>query len=435
MRVFEQIMERVSERVAAGLGLRDLPPAEYVHTKVLRGQKGQAGALDPRSPFMPWLIKQIKNGHFDYSGHVNTALNHAKNGDYDTADTYIDFANHYWRHPGTSYTLRQPFQAHDGEHITDIEDLMPYLRRYHRMAQRDPNYNLNALNPKGVINSLKVLQRERAANYGKVVHDFGNGWTMRKLRNKEEAEWEGAQMANCIAEYGDDIQHGAAHIWSLRDPKNKPKVSIEMVPRGNNEWGIQQMYEKANNSDIRPQYKEALRQWFAKLQAKGQKIHGADVHYIRTPEDLNRPHVDDYGLPSPPYLDARSFYENLTHPNGTWEYNPERIDAALQGVHAQLGENDMYDLLRHNREHENRLLELRSFVPPETWREVQASPYAQAVGHLQQRAIMNEGGAFDQPDPAVHVFAHTDPQEHLNPYGEPCTCPWNRGNLHATFAG
>jgi hypothetical protein len=74
------------------------------------------------------------------------------------------------------------------------------------MAQRDPNYNLNALNPKGVINSLKTLQRERAANYGKVVHDFGNGWTMRKLRNKEEAEWEGAQMANCIADYGDDIQ-------------------------------------------------------------------------------------------------------------------------------------------------------------------------------------------------------------------------------------
>jgi hypothetical protein len=41
---------------------------------------------------MPWLIKQIKNGHFDYgNGHIDTALNHAKNGDYDTADTYIDF--------------------------------------------------------------------------------------------------------------------------------------------------------------------------------------------------------------------------------------------------------------------------------------------------------------------------------------------------------
>jgi hypothetical protein len=61
-----------------------------------------------------------------------------------------------------------------------------------------------------------------------------------------------------------------------------------MRPRGNNEWGIEQMFEKANNADIRPQYKEALRQWFAKLQAKGQKIHGEDVHYIRTPEDLNR---------------------------------------------------------------------------------------------------------------------------------------------------
>jgi hypothetical protein len=435
MRVFEQIMERVSERVAAGLSLRDLPPAEYVHTKVLRGQKGQEGSLDPRSPFMPWLIKQIKNGHFDQSAHINSALAHAKYGDYDTADTYIDYANNYWRHPGVSYKLRQPFQAHDGESITDIEDLMPYLRRYHRMAQRDPNYNLNALNPKGVINSLKTLQRERAANYGKVVHNFGNGWTMRKLRNKEEAEWEGAQMANCIADYGDDIQSGDSHIWSLRDPKNKPKVSLEMRPRGNNEWAIEQMFEKANNSDIRPQYKEALRQWFAKLQAKGQKIHGEDVHYIRTPEDLNQPHVDDYGLPSPPYLDARSFYENLTRPNGTWEYNPERIDTALQGVNDQLGESDVYDLLRHNREHENRLLELRSFVPPATWQEVQASPYAQAVGHLQQRGIMNEGGAFDQPDPAVHVFAHTEPQEHLNPYGEPCTCPWNRGNLHATFAG
>jgi hypothetical protein len=215
MRVFEQIMERVSERVAAGLGLRDLPPAEYVHTKVLRGQKGQDGSLDPRSPFMPWLIKQIKNGHFDYG---KWSYRHCPGS---RQEWRLRHGRHLYRLRqqllATSWHSSYKFASHSRlmtvNHITDIEDLMPYLRRYHRMAQRDPNYNLNALNPKGVINSLKTLQRERAANYGKVVHNFGNGWTMRKLRNKEEAEWEGAQMANCIADYGDDIQSGSlAHL-------------------------------------------------------------------------------------------------------------------------------------------------------------------------------------------------------------------------------
>ncbi len=60
-----------------------------------------------------------------------------------------------------------------------------------------------------------------------IVKDFGNGWTVKKLA-PESLEYEGQEMGHCVGGYCDIVTQGGSIIYSLRDPKNKPHVTIEV---------------------------------------------------------------------------------------------------------------------------------------------------------------------------------------------------------------
>lgn len=92
---------------------------------------------------------------------------------------------------------------------------------------------------------------------GEIVHDFGDGWTIRKLTTAEEAKVEGDAMGHCVGGYGSAIESNRTSIFSLRDPQNQPHVTIELDPWGGN---IVQIQGKGNKTPI-PEYQERVGNW------------------------------------------------------------------------------------------------------------------------------------------------------------------------------
>jgi len=92
---------------------------------------------------------------------------------------------------------------------------------------------------------------------GGIVHDFGNGWTIRKLTTAEEAEAEGDTMGHCVGSYGSIIESGHTEVFSLRDPENKPHATIELNPSTGK---VRQIQGKGNKEPI-PEYQEMVGNW------------------------------------------------------------------------------------------------------------------------------------------------------------------------------
>lgn len=77
---------------------------------------------------------------------------------------------------------------------------------------------------------LRAKMEEEQDSYGQVVHHFDDGWSIRRLRDRDEASTEGNKMGHCVGSYGDDIERGDCQIFSLRDHKNEPHATFEVKP-------------------------------------------------------------------------------------------------------------------------------------------------------------------------------------------------------------
>ena len=92
-------------------------------------------------------------------------------------------------------------------------------------GEKSIHHHINAWN-----DELKQRMEETRANEnGEVVHDYGDGWTIRRLKPEEACD-EGDAMGHCVGGYDGDIRDGACGIFSLRDPKNGPHATIEIRP-------------------------------------------------------------------------------------------------------------------------------------------------------------------------------------------------------------
>ena len=91
-----------------------------------------------------------------------------------------------------------------------------------------------------------------------IVYDFGDGWTMQLVTSPNDLEREGNLMKHCVGGYDRDVINGISRIFSLRDPQNKPKATIEADGDG---WRIKQIKGFANgrpDEDVQ----EMIRDWF-----------------------------------------------------------------------------------------------------------------------------------------------------------------------------
>lgn len=123
----------------------------------------------------------------------------------------------------------------------------------------------------------------------KVVKRWDDGFTMVQL-SPEDCQVEGDLMGHCVGDYADDVANGNTEIYSLRDPKNRPHVTIEVVPKmvwGKNhkelQYTVEQIQGKENKEPV-AKYHRYIDEW----------LHERDLHDDSTISYMGEDGVQKY---------------------------------------------------------------------------------------------------------------------------------------------
>ncbi len=100
-------------------------------------------------------------------------------------------------------------------------------------------------------------------NTGEVIHDFGDGWTIRTVKTPNDLKVEGTIMQHCVASYAGVVEQGRSRIFSLRDPNNMPHVTIELKGDTNE---VVQVQGKQDKKPIE-KYRERVGEWLQSIDA------------------------------------------------------------------------------------------------------------------------------------------------------------------------
>lgn len=116
-------------------------------------------------------------------------------------------------------------------HIVDIAteggELLNRLRRENRLPQGMDANQMSFNDFEEWLMQWKRDNREAEAQ-GETVYEFKDGWTIQRLTTEAQLQYEGDVMNHCVGGYAPEAESGRALIYSLRDEKGKPHVTIEM---------------------------------------------------------------------------------------------------------------------------------------------------------------------------------------------------------------
>jgi len=113
---------------------------------------------------------------------------------------------------------------------------------------------------------MKHAATGQAVGKGEVVHRFPDRWTFERLTTAEQLSDEGASQGHCVGgtSYRNAVESGAMRIYSLRDPKGVPHVTVEIeqatsvpasprVPAGGpTYWRLRQVKGRGNHRVSKP---------------------------------------------------------------------------------------------------------------------------------------------------------------------------------------
>jgi len=128
-----------------------------------------------------------------------------------------------------------------------------------------------------------------------------NGWTIQEIKTSHDLKVESYFMSDgghfCVGNdyYCQNVPSGNIRIFSLRDPQNKPHVTIESTPSMNE---FEQIQGKAN-SEPKDIYKKMIKEWIIHLKSQGIEVWGEEPEYDNN-EDLletlnQKSKQDEYG--------------------------------------------------------------------------------------------------------------------------------------------
>lgn len=238
----------------AGLPFRDESIRGMAESAILNTPKGARSRLDRH---IPWMAKQIRapidQAVAEARRHVGRSFSHADLID----ETGMPL----------SYRLLEDLQAMQqvewGPGMARVLALEPRLRdallRTFALRVQDPRHtqyhvlrnNLGAIldwseqtgTPLEGMTALQAkfasdrwheeLKRNAAAGsapQGEIVQRWDDGFTMQRLEGKRQLTAEGEAMGHCVGGYADRVASGAIEIYSLRDSKGRPHVTVEIKP-------------------------------------------------------------------------------------------------------------------------------------------------------------------------------------------------------------
>jgi GNAT superfamily N-acetyltransferase len=86
------------------------------------------------------------------------------------------------------------------------------------------------------------------------------GWTIQRVSSANDLKVEGNKMNHCVGGYDDKVAKGKCEIYSLRDPRNEPHVTMEI--QKSKRGGLITKQIKGKNDVVMPKaYMPAIRQW------------------------------------------------------------------------------------------------------------------------------------------------------------------------------
>lgn len=158
----------------------------------------------------PWLTREWKKGRIMPAGYGALAMETNENHDEDG--------------PGVGIVNRR-----DIHHWGDFMKSGHPLRREMGdiMQHKSPEFFDRI---KAWDQAMEDERSQQAAAGGEVVHQWPDGWSVRRLHTPEELESEGDAMGHCVGSYANEVGNGRTMIYSLRDAKGQPHVTTEIEP-------------------------------------------------------------------------------------------------------------------------------------------------------------------------------------------------------------
>lgn len=197
---------------------------------------------------------------------------------------FKDITNTYYyfqEKPGTSkvysYKFPETGDMEDYGAITFGHTTCELIRDWYRAT----NPEIASYNFQQAWDAQRQWHEEFRDNGGKqytehnVTVDLGTidpqlqGWTLQQVRTRGDLDAEGDNMGHCVGSYADEVEQGNSFIYSLRDPKNEPHVTIEATgdittATPENPVTIVQIQGKENASPI-VKYREMLKKIFTQF--------------------------------------------------------------------------------------------------------------------------------------------------------------------------
>jgi len=230
-----------------------------VMTDYLRLENILTDTPDEGFKLMPWIVREYKRGLKPKPEHDPPMPDHI----WQQVRTGIGKFNR--RHAQDIIDQAVKWMVWSNEHNKPLPDYMSKTFDFHSMEQWVYDMtNANAENTDAWTDST-------------TVYKFDNGYTIDRV-GPGDLEREGELMGHCVGGYCSQVEHGDSTIFSLRDPKGQPHVTIE----AKGEWGdipedslhnmeIVQEQGKQNYAPL-PEYKTMIDEWYAHLESKGVQV-------------------------------------------------------------------------------------------------------------------------------------------------------------------
>jgi hypothetical protein len=139
--------------------------------------------------------------------------------------------------PNGEYDHNIPSGGMNGEHANFLEQALHMQDFVNNISTNDPDYNLGLKTWEQVVQDTDEWEQLLIGRGGgkfynpadrEVVMAYPDGWNMVNVNSENDLDVEGAKMHHCVAGYWDSVRRGYSKIYSLRDPQNQPKATIEV---------------------------------------------------------------------------------------------------------------------------------------------------------------------------------------------------------------
>ena len=259
-------------------------------TLMEEGPQGVAGLTPDSFKLWPWAIREMKKGNIDRNN-----FRHA-----------IDIINQatHWLQWSKEYNRSTP----------------DYMRRDFGFREMQAwVYEMSAQGLEDDPNRPQWQQEE-------VVYKFDDGWYIAKV-GPDDAKLEGQLMGHCVGGYCEMIRSGNTYIYSLRDPKGQPHVTLEARSAFPTQQEIQEYHawdrpwqaahhkfieiiqiQGKSDSEPIPEYKRYIANWFTELQDVNVEIEWARDSVQHHGEDFDDP---DYEYEEPDVVLEVSSLEDI----------------------------------------------------------------------------------------------------------------------------